>query len=90
MGETFRCTKIRHQEAAYLYSVELREFSELGRGPWHLRLSCEKSAESFGRVISVDSRNSRNRRSGRTGIILSAIAMRTPQGLGPGPWMSGI
>jgi hypothetical protein len=42
MGETFRCTKIRHQEAAYLYSVELRGFSELGRGPWHLRLSCEK------------------------------------------------
>lgn len=69
MGETFRCTKIRHRQAAYLYSAELRGFSDLRRSPWPSVCLVRKSAESFGRVISVDSRNSRNRRSGRTGII---------------------
>lgn len=68
-GETFRCTKIRHHQAAYLYSAELRGFSELGCSPWPSVCLVRKSAESFGRVIWVDSRSSRNRRSGRTGII---------------------
>ncbi len=68
MGETFCCTRFGIKKSPSSGVKEI--FGARARSMISAVVSWVSLQKSFGRVISVNYRNSRNRRSGRRGLFL--------------------